>query len=185
MLGNDCSPHNDFNLKTMEKWVQQTKLAACTRYLMEFKKIVKIGFAPLGYKAALKQCLTEAITGEYPNYGMAYSKLKMSVGLLKPPSSLRVNLGSEISLTWRNNANRFNAFSADRLQVVYFNETRQECWHYDKGRRMDESAAFAVPFEPIDQIHLWIFFTRYDGKESSNSRYLKIANPSLPKKSKK
>lgn len=169
----------------MEKLVQQTKLAAATRYLMEFKEPLKIGFAPLGYKAALKRCLSEAITGEYPAYGLAYSKLKMSVGKLKLPSSLRIKLGSEISLTWNNNANRFNAFSADRLHLVYFNETRQVYLHFDKARRIDESFSFPVTADPSDCVHLWIFFARYDGKECSNSRYLDLVNLTFPKKSKK
>ena len=102
---------------------QQMRFALCANQLRVIKDVLNLGFSDkklnkiTGYNAAVKIFLSEAVTGEYPNYGIDYSKIKLSKGSLYP-GELSVRLDSEIVISWTNDVNDFK-FQMPKYEGVF------------------------------------------------------------------
>lgn len=97
--------------------------------LVPIKDVLNLGFSDkklnkiTGYNAAVKSFLAEAITGDYPNYAIDYSKIKMSKGSLSPREIL-ISLKNNITLSWPADLNDFNSSANDKMAFILLTRPR-------------------------------------------------------------
>lgn len=173
-------PDKSGKAPSVKQLAVHAKFALSASRLTPIKELLNIGFGDkklnkiTGYNAAARAFLTEAIIGEYPNFEVDYSKVKMSKGSLDEPD-INMELGTEIALTWPDELDSTRAFADDRMVLIIFNETKENYKVREGFTRGD--LAFTTPFpgKPGDALHLWSFCIKRDGKTVSNSLYLGTA----------
>ena len=156
---------------------QQMRFALCANQLRVIKDVLNLGFSDkklnkiTGYNAAVKIFLSEAVTGEYPNYGIDYSKIKLSKGSLYP-GELSVRLDSEIVISWTNDVNDFNSSTNDKLLIIIFNENKKFYKLNDAHTRDEQGISIPLSGNPNDVLHFWSFFVKSDRSVVSDSQYI-------------
>lgn len=165
---------------------QQMKFALCADQLRVIKDVLNIGFSDkklnkiTGYNAAVRLFLAEAIIGEYPSFGIDYSKMKISKGSLNPLSDVSITVISDISLTWIYDVTMLNTYADDKVMFVFYNQDKKAYRAFDQAVREDGS--FSVPFggSEGEVIHIWAFCIKRDGTAVSNSMYVGNVTITLP-----
>ncbi len=154
----------------------QAKFALSAAQLSPIKDVLNLGFSDkklnkiTGYNAAVKAFLAEAITGTYPNYGVDYSKMKMSKGSLNA-AEIQVSFESAIKLSWPADLNDFNSSASDKMVFIVYNETKNTYKLNNSFTRDAESMSFPYTIGVGDVLHIWSFCVKHDGKTVSNSVY--------------
>ena len=156
---------------------QQMRFTLCANQLRVIKDVLNIGFSDkklnkiTGYNAAVRLFLSEAITGEYPNYGVDYSKITMAKGSLIPLSDVSIVVEENISLNWVPEFS-LSAFADDRLFVIVYNENTKSYRLFDQAKRGDETMSFPFGKNITDVLHIWMFCIKRDGSAVSDSNYV-------------
>ena len=135
--------------------------------------------------AAMQHLMLEAVTGEYPDYSINFSKVKMSDPLRETEACWNASCvagdGLTIEVTWEKNPYPEKTTRLDdNAAIVFFNET----WRRNIYREMHSRVTVprsalkwtlqAAPRFLGHHIHCWIFFVSADGKRVSQSEYLGI-----------
>jgi uncharacterized protein DUF6266 len=127
-----------------------------------------------GRNNALSSVLQQAITGDYPDLRIEYSKVFMASGSL----SLTVNPAATstqpgvIDFTWKDGTGYGNAKAADRPILIAFCESLNACsFIVSDALRSAEKASLPVQLFSGKQVHTWISFLSENGKDVANSSY--------------
>lgn len=150
---------------------QRLKFKTVIRFLQPMTEYVRIGFKAYAVKmsafnAAFKYNYHEALTGDYPNFEIDYSKALVSRGNL--PGAHEAALGAElpgkVSVTWINNSGSNQAEGTDIALVALYNPTiRQAVYLLNAGVRQDEQVVVDVPADFSGQmVHGYITFMAID-----------------------
>ena len=85
----------------------QAKLVLAANQLTRIKKVLNLGFSDkklnkiTGYNAAVREFINNAITGEYPDFSVDYSKMQLSKGALNQLKQVTITpLGNELTVKW-------------------------------------------------------------------------------------
>ncbi|MEH3113525.1 DUF6266 family protein [Pedobacter terrae] len=173
-------PKKSSKTSTEAQLAQRTKFTLAAQYLSPIKDILNIGFKDkqlnkiTGYNAAVKIFLNQAVTGNYPDFEIDFSKVVISKGSLSVMHGLSASLqGSDLLLNWQRILNRYNAFDDDVLTVVLFNTTKNMYMVYDEAQRaaLTYTAVIGTHFSG-DIFHAWAFAVNRDASGVANSQYL-------------
>lgn len=160
------------------------KFGFVNKLASKFSEAVKVGFfckrfTRAGVNILCQQIYRDAIAGEFPNYQVNYSKFILSTGVLDKVDLIPFNLSSTglLDLGWNLQHIREDCYPTDHLFISIYNATKDQANHFPKaGQRIDKKSELQIPDYIIgDEIHLWYFMVTENGRQASNSSYLKIA----------
>jgi len=173
-------PKKSSKPSTEPQLAQRTKFALAAQYLSPIKDVLNTGFKDkqlnkiTGYNAAVKIFLNQAVTGDYPDFQIDFSKVVLSKGSLSVMHGLSAGLqGADLLLNWQSILNRYNAFADDVLTVVLFNATKNMYLVYEEAQRaaLTYTAVIGTNFSG-DVFHVWGFAVNRDATGVANSQYL-------------
>lgn len=129
-----------------------------------------------GKGIAFRQILDEAVTGDYPDLGIDYAKVKLIRGSLEEPHKISVQAEKpgQLSFSW-SFYQRFDTSPADELLVLVYCISLKEFWYNDRTgiRRSDESGSIRLPEEFAGkECCLWLFYRSVLQNACSDSVYL-------------
>ena len=159
---------------------QRAKFALAVSFLSTIKDVLNIGFGDAkrgrntGYNEAVSSMLGKAITGSYPDFEIDYEKVEISRGSLLGLIGLSMaeSAPMEITISWQDFSNRFNAFDDDDVIAVLYNESKQLFMVYEEVQRQDSAINIILPeIFSGDEVVAWVFLVKRDGDTTSDSQY--------------
>jgi hypothetical protein len=160
--------------------MQRARFTTAVAFLQPIKKLLELGFKTrkaglsTGYNTAMQELLRDAIIGDYPDFGVDFSKVKVSRGGHGKAIDVQLQAASyKMTVSWMPNAGSDSEFADDPAVLVLYNVTKKAFIRtYGETVRSDGQQAIAMPGGFIgDTFHAWIFFTSRDGKSVSESVY--------------
>ncbi len=169
------------NPKTIPQLKQRKKFALTIKFLSSINPYLKYGYKNYTAKqtainAAMSYMMhNECIAGEYPNYTIDFSKLKVSLGQLKKAENPTVTLTSgTASFGWTDNSGNGNAESTDLVMALLYNKVKKEA-EYDIGNatRADGEMSFRYPNDwQGDSVEVYLSLMSENGQLVSESEYM-------------
>ena len=173
---------NVSNPQTVDQQFNRAKFRMASKFFSVCLQAVSVGFKTLdGYKrgsafsAALGKNFAEMFTGTtISNLALKFDKILVANGAvpmaLNPSGQLD---GNDLQVVWVDNSGMGKALSTDKPFVVAYNASKQICMVAARGERQGMSATLALPSVwNGDTVEGYLFFSRADESESSDSFYL-------------
>jgi hypothetical protein len=162
---------------------QNLRLGMMTNFLSPFKKQIKIGFEKKtnkypAFQIAVEYNLKHAVTGEYPNFEIDYSKAVFSQGALDMAWAGKIVLTGdhELLVTWEvPETSKIKITGKDTLHMMLYSKKRNKLVNFGKVMATRGDLQFKEYFSQLyygETLHAWIFFSSPDGRSVSNSRYI-------------
>lgn len=155
---------------------QQKKFALVVSFLAPIKKLLEESFSSMdtsrstAYNLGVHYNLDNAVTGEYPDFKIDFSKMVISRGSLVKPYgvSVRSMEAGIVTVSWPDLNNGANAYSSDLAKIVLYNATKKvHILSIGEAKREDKEVAISVPEEfSNDEAEVLIYFTSTDGRNS-------------------
>lgn len=169
------------NPQTPGQLAQRAKFNVILQFVKPCKEFVRIGFQTKAknmseFNYATSFIYKNALTGEYPDVSIDYSKVLLSMGNLDGPFEPMIALTSvyEIEFSWRIAPAQYNYFLNDRVMVLIYNPAKQEAITITQGNIRDKlhqrvklPASFAG-----DEVICYMAFQDNNGKRVSDSQYI-------------
>lgn len=158
---------------------QQIRMAQIARFAAPIKKVLAIGFKGQavkmsGYNAAVKDILRHAITGEYPNLRVNFSKVQISQGRFLNEANASATLqDGKIVFTWTyETADDQSIAGNDKAILVVYCDARGNALYTLNGpERAAQTGSIAVGRYEGYEVHTWLAFVSADGQTTSCSSY--------------
>lgn len=159
---------------------QRVKFAMCSKYLKPIKDILNIGYGHKTqnkmspYNWASRLLLSEWVTGEYPNFVLEFSLMKISSGSMVALQNVNVvQSANALDITWIATFNPLNCFKDDEVYLIVYNENQDCYFPFMDGIREDLNYNIDISgFSDNDKFHLWAFCCKRDQTEASKTQYL-------------
>ncbi|MDX3916140.1 MULTISPECIES: DUF6266 family protein [Olivibacter] len=165
---------------TESQLAQQQRFGLMGRFLLPLRGLMQIGFANLDTSRATLFNLVmarnlPAVAGEYPDFTIDYSKVRLSNGSLLQPRNPVVNITPGIAtVSWNPATNRFNGHADDEMYpLLYDRELNLFYTSDDIVRRSDGQVE--IPLDADTAGHtadVWLFTTSRDGLLISETIYV-------------
>ena len=166
------SPPSDDQLE------QQAKFKKVALFLQSIKGLLNVSFVRFalnmtGLNSAMSYNIKNVITGEYPDFGINYSKALVSRGDLDNDAEVAATVGSgQVVFTWTNTSGEASAAGNDKAILVVYCEALNKAVYTLNGATRDAgTATINVPKFHGQVVHTWLAFKKAKGKEFSDSRY--------------
>ncbi len=165
---------------TLRQLEQQAKFSLGVKFLKPIKDLLNSTCSSLregramGFNMALKQVLSQAVTGVYPDYAIDYSSVKLAYGqLISAKGSATAEAGGILRVTWTTKVNPYNAFVDDKVTVlIYEPETNIYTHGLDNVVRSEGEMMVTLEEDMVGQsVAVYYFFTDRDGKRISDSYF--------------
>jgi hypothetical protein len=159
--------------------IQRAKFKLASNFIKAIASLLAITFPETKAKAtgrnnALASLLQQAVTGDYPDLRIEYSKVFMASGSL----SLTINPAATstepgvINFTWKDGTGYGNAKATDRPILIAFCESLNACsFIVSDAPRSAEAATLPVQLFSGKQVYTWISFLSENGKDVATSSY--------------
>lgn len=156
---------------------QRAKFQLVSKFLNAFAGLISIAYNNTGnqtaYNRALANLLDTAITGEYPDVKLDFTKVQLSKGSVADPviDSVASTVAGKIDFTWRNDSGLGLAKASDKaLLAAYCPDLGRAVYHMHGALRTAEEGSLNVSLFSGKQVHTWIAFMT-DNNKVSNSVY--------------
>ncbi len=166
--------------KSQKQLEQQAKFALAIQFLLPVKRQLEIGYGKVkqgratSYNTALKQILSNAITGDYPEYEIDFPFVSFSHGALSPPEAVAVAPApNSLLLSWDNTIMPPNGFADDVLTVfVYSTQSNTFVLGPPAVQRSSEGATVALPAHWVGSVvHIYMYYISKQTQEVSPTFY--------------
>jgi len=164
---------------SMKIEIQRAKFTLASVFVKAIASLLEITFPEhktkvAGRSNALASVLQQAITGDYPDLRIEYSKVLMASGSLSltiDPSATSTAPGV-INFSWKDDTGYGNAKGADRPILIAFCESLKTCsFIVSDALRSAETASLPAQLFSGKEVHTWISFLSENGKDVANSTY--------------
>ena len=167
--------------KTPKQLAHRMKFSMVNKGLSPLNEIIKIGFRGDSkvYRTQVGKAYHEAILGEYPNFTLDYSKIKIAEGELQLPEDIAVKThenSQQVSFTWNPDVSSDSKAvnGNDIVKIICLNEevkaTRQLT---GVVRRSAGEASVELPEGWVPaETHYWIYLKSNDSEMNSDSVYV-------------
>lgn len=170
--------YNDRNSLAQQQ--QRKKFTLVTKFVASVLGFVNEGFRKRAVgmtapNAAVAANIENAISGEWPDFEIDYSKAVVANGPVDLPYSPSATAdGTTLSLTWADNSGMGNALADDKVMVLAYNEAKgQAVYNTAVAERADRNATLTLPSAWTgDNVNVWIAMSRQQDNESSRSSHL-------------
>lgn len=169
------------NSKTLAQLKQRQRFSLSIKFVSKITSYINYGYKNYAVKqtasnAAVSYIMhNNCITGEYPNYSIDFSVLKVALGQLKKAEAPSIALSSgTATCTWTDNSGNGNAQATDLAMVLLYNKDKAEA-EYDIGNatRADHTLSFSYPNNwQNDNVVAYLSFMSEDSKLVAESEYL-------------
>ncbi|GGG94008.1 hypothetical protein GCM10007415_31310 [Parapedobacter pyrenivorans] len=164
---------------TEAQLAQQQRFGLMGRFLLPLKGLFEIGFAKAytGGSTLFNLAMGEnlpAVTGEYPDFTIDYSKLRFSNGgLLKPRGVTLVAGENDVTVNWRPSVTVFDGKADDDVYVLLYDPELAIFYTSDEVvQRSVGQAVIAVDDDTVGhQAEVWLFCVSRDGTQISDTVY--------------
>jgi len=163
---------------TQKQLEQQLKFALMMRFLQPMSALLKTSFndyavQKTGVNSAFSYNYKNAITGDFPEFTIDYSKALVSRGLLPNAAGPAVILGTGNVLTWSWTDNTGGDAKATdtAILVAYCEAMRQAIYTTDGGTRSDLTGDLNVSTFAGEVVETYIGFISEDGRSVSVSNF--------------
>ena len=165
------------NPNTERQVVQRTKFGFVNKEMNVFRNLFKLTFGGSQGVSKGVSLAFGAVSGEYPDFSMDYSKLIISQGNVDTSGFLKATktTGTNIKIEWDATIG-FQGDDNDGVNLVFVNdETKVGQIKQNIVLRSEGSTEIALPEVWVGQkVHCWIFFSTPDGYNTSNSQYIDL-----------
>lgn len=171
------------NPRTPAQQAQRAKMNVILKFLKSCKEFVRIGFQTKAkaknmsaFNYATSFLFKNALTGEYPDLSIDYSKVLLSMGNLDGPFEPKIALASpcEIEISWQNNIDSYNYFLNDKAMILVYNPAKQEAIIVTDGNSRISMCQLVTlpPAYAGDEVVCYLAFRDNHGKKVSDSQFL-------------
>lgn len=171
---------------TQAQLEQQVKMSLAVKFIRSIKNVVQVGFRSVafkmsGYNAAVRHLLTNAITGEYPDFKIDYSQVSVTRGEGKGAvgASASSTVAETITFKWSNRSKAGKVRPDDKaILVVYCEALNVSEYTVEGPARSTGEATIEMPDFSGQEVHTWLAFVSADGEivfDSSYTGNVKIA----------
>ncbi len=172
--------HNVTNPRTELQQMQRGKMALTAQTLRPLLGYLRIGFKneavrKSAYNAAFSYTIRNAISGNFPDYEIDYSKMLVARGTLESAENIAVSAADgAFTFTWDDNSGLFTAKATDIAMPLVWNTTKKlAIYGTNPASRAEGSTTMTVPKSwATDSCVLYLAFVSVDGEKVSDSLYL-------------
>lgn len=161
-------PANVTNSNSPLQMAQRLKFAAVLRFVKPLKEVFRFGFSAYAvkmtaYNAGFAYNYANALSGDYPDYEIDYSRALLTKGSLPGVfnSEITAQPGAKLKITWHDNTGEVNAQITDFLFLVVYNPSKgQAIIRLNVATRKDESVVADIPASYAgDTVQCFLGFT--------------------------
>ncbi len=167
------------NPRTEGQLDQRSKFALTINFLKPITDYVRTGYKHYAHKqtafnAAMSYNIKNAISGDYPNYSVDFTKTLVARGSLVPAhDAAAVSESSAVTFTWTDNSGEGNAQMTDIAMPLVYNISKGYAIFSDYVVRAESSVTVAVPTSwSGDSCAIYLAFVSEDGTLVSDSLFL-------------
>lgn len=169
------------NTSTPAQLTQRAKFSLVLKFLQPLKEFISIGFRSKAknmseFNYAMSFLFKNALTGEYPDFSIDYSKVLLSIGNVGKAFEPGIALASacQIEFTWQIDMEAYNYFLNDIAMVMVYNPAKQDAVIITNGNyRISMRQLVTLPLVYAgDEVVCYLAFQDYNGKKVSDSQYL-------------
>lgn len=174
-IGENLKPPTEKQLKT------RAEIKMVSEFLSSLSAFIKVGFNPeaLGvghnpHNIGMKYNRNYIIKGTYPNLEIAYDKVVVSRGFLKPVKNfVAVQTADFIKYSWETNPQMAWPESTDQVMMLaYFVESKKIVYKLFGNSRLSGSDELQIPESLVgEQMETYISFISEDRKNVADSTY--------------
>lgn len=178
MRGKSTSKRHGSSFKQEE---QQMRFVLMVKFMRKMSVFVNRGYHNLAIRmtplnAGLSYNLKNSITGDFPNYEVAYNMVLLSRGDLPNAQNPQAaaGTGSTVEFTWVNNAGSGKALATDLCLVTAYCPEKDlaVCSRFgNEFTREDQHLILEVPQFAGLEVETYISFFSQNGKEIADSIY--------------
>ncbi len=167
--------------KTPKQLAHRMKFALVNKALSPLNSAVKLGHRgdTTAYRSLIGKAYREAIVGEYPDFGLDYTKIKIAEGKLQLPSEIMFELDVENSgllFTWDGqvSASKELAKDNDQINIVVYNVKDNIVDSFSGvAKRSDGNASITLHYDLMPKdMHVWVYFSSFSLQMNSDSVYV-------------
>jgi hypothetical protein len=167
-----------FNPNSPKQLAHRLKFSLVNKELSPLRQVVTLGNKGNtgAFRRVVGKALTEAITGEYPDFAIDLNLVQLTTGTLQSveKADATVTEGTaQVNVTWDTTLGFHSRLGADddEVNIVCFNkETGMVLPFLKAALRSEGSASLTLPdIWKGNTIHTWLFLTSADGLYVSDS----------------
>ncbi|NDP22251.1 MAG: hypothetical protein GZ091_14395 [Paludibacter sp.] len=164
------------NPNTQKQQVQRTKFGFVNSELGCLRNLFKITFrSNTGINQGVSYAMKNALTGEFPDFAIDFTKLTFSTGNVYAAVQTSANktVGTKVKTDW-NFTLMTNSKADDAVHLIFFNETtRMALIEQNIAERKDMSVEVELPNIWVgESIHCWLYFSDNSNFTDSNSQFI-------------
>lgn len=171
------APPENRTTNSPKQLVQKAKFATAIEFVRHLSGLYAITYKlntekMTAQNRAVGQVVSDAITGEYPDFKVDFPKVLISRGTLEPVNATVVAAAGKITWTWVPNMGLNGASQFDQsVVVVYCPERKQALYKINASTRDAGTATLDVqPFVGLTVV-TYLGFTAIDQSKVSDSRF--------------
>lgn len=174
-------PANVANPRTPGQLDQRSKFALVLNFLQPMTEFLRVGYKLYAIKmtefnSAMSFILFNAVSGDYPDYAIDYSKALVSKGNLtsaQSPTALATSPG-KVAFSWVDNTGNGFAAPTDKALLLLYNPAKKEAVYTTAGAtRSSGGQELSIPLNyEGDLLEAFIGFISADNKSVANSVYV-------------
>lgn len=174
-------PKPSTNPPTEKQLIQRAKFGMVMHFLSPVSVLLnesyrKINRKKAGMQVAAKQIFAEAITGEYPQLKIDFSRVRLIRGNLASPhfTLMKATGTAQLNFNWRADM-QFNGSSADELLVLIYCSSVSDFWYTPdlRIRRSEEACSIQIPPAFVGhELQVWLAFRSENHRSYSGSLYM-------------
>ena len=154
------------------------RFGLAARLLRNMREILELGFRDeavekTGMNAAISYTMKHAITGEFPDFKIAYDHVLISRGKLPnvEQATVTAHAPETIQFSWTNNEGVGKASGEDKVLLVAYNEEYEAVVFNVGTTRHADTAILELKGFSGYKVHTWISFISADNRDVANSVY--------------
>lgn len=167
---------------TEEQLMQQAKFTVLMRFLLPITVFIRVGFgqkradSSTATNMAFKDNINRAIVGDYPDYALDYSQVRISDGNYAGGGTESVSVaGGVMTLTWDTALNSlYDSKEDDRVYILLYHPGIDQFLSAPTPPlRGDGTVEITLPNHFLGGAgYVWTFFADRQGRKVSRSTYL-------------
>jgi hypothetical protein len=167
-----------FNPNSPKQVAHRLKFSLVNKELAPLRQVVTLGNKgdAGAFRKVVGKTLTEAITGEYPDFTIDFNRVQLTTGTLQSVERAEATVTegtAEVNITWDTTLGFQSRLGADNDEVnfICFNPESRMVLPFTKAAlRSEGSASLTLPeIWKGNTIHTWLFLTSADGLYVSDS----------------
>src|SRR5690606_30698772 len=156
---------------------QQQRFKLMGKFLLPLKGLFEIGYAKAyaGQSTLFNQAMGNnlpAVTGDYPDFTIDYSRVEFSRGSLLPPRGIALAAGEhEVTVSWRPSITTFEGKADDDVYILLYDTELRLFYTTDEVvQRSVGQAVIAVDDDTVGHsAEVWLFCVSRDSSQISNT----------------